>query len=261
MKVGFQTISWGRRLDDNGEKMLQVISKAGYEGVELMQHPNEFGSAKQLYYHLKRLNLKLLGMTGGSIKERVDFIEELIAIENRDLIRKNKRIRRNKKPIDKIIRFSRDYPYIYIDTWDQRQVRLVGPELTLALHPHMFKPVQTAHEAKKLLGDYSHLRFLPDTAHLTIAGANLLKLLEDNLARIIAVHLKDWASEFGRSYQFYSRGFGVQFGHGDVKLSESIEFLKSKRYNKWVVVEQDVADDPVEAARQCRNWLRVNHNV
>lgn len=254
MKVGFQTISWGRRLDDNGEKMLQVISKAGYEGVELMQHPNEFGSAKQLYSHLKHLELKLLGLMGGSIKERVNFIEELIDIENRDIMHQD-------KTTEKIIRFSRDYPYIYIDTWDERQVQLVGPELTLALHPHMFKPVQTAHEAEKLLGDYSHLRFLPDTAHLTITGANLLKLLEDNLARIIAVHLKDWASEFGRSYQFYSRGFGVQFGHGDVKLSESIEFLKSKRYNKWVVVEQDVADDPVEAAQQCRNWLRVNHRL
>ncbi len=254
MKVGFQTISWGRRLDDNGEKMLQVISKAGYEGVELMQHPNEFGSAKQLYSHLKRLNLKLLGLTGGSIKERVDFIEELKDIESRDLACEG-------EPLERVIRFSRDYPYICIDTWDQRQVRLVGPELTLALRPHMFKPVQTAQEAEKLLSDYSHLRFLPDTAHLTIAGANLLKLLEDNLARIIAVHLKDWASEFGQSYQFYSRGFGVQFGDGDVKLSESIEFLKSKRYNKWVVVEQDVADDPVEAAQQCRNWLRINHNI
>lgn len=254
MKVGFQTVSWGRRLHDDGKEMLQVISKAGYEGVELMQHPKEFGSAKQLYSHLKHLDLKLLGLAGGSIKERVDFIEELIDIENRAILRQN-------EPIEKIIRFGLDYPYIYIDTWDRRQVQLVESKLTLALHPHMFKPIQTAQETEKLLLEHNYLRFLPDTAHLTIAGANLLKLLDDNLRRIVAVHLKDWASEFGRSFQFYSRGFGVRFGHGDVRLSEIIEFLKLKRYNKWIVVEQDVADDPGEATRLCRNWLSVYHNL
>ena len=234
--------------------MLRVIKEAGYKGVELMQHPKEFGSAEQLYSHLKRFNLKLLGLTGGSILERADFIGELIEIETKYLVRED-------GPMTKIIRFGPHYPYIYIDTWDERQVLLVGPDLTLALHPHMFKPIQTAQEAEWLLRQYPSLRFLPDTAHLTIAGANLMELLENNLPRIIAVHLKDWASEFGRSYQFYSRGFGVRFGHGDVRLADTIEFLKSHKYNKWVVVEQDVADDPAEAAHLCRNWLRANHGL
>jgi len=48
--------------------------------------------------------------------------------------------------------------------------------------------------------------------HLSlIAGEDVRKVIEDNIDRIVAVHLKDWTSEFGRSYQFYSRGFGIQF--------------------------------------------------
>jgi sugar phosphate isomerase/epimerase len=125
----------------------------------------------------------------------------------------------------------------------------------------MFKPVQTAQEAEKLLKEHEDLRFLPDTAHLTIAGEDVLELLERNMNRLVGVHLKDWASEFGRSYQFYSRGFGVQFGYGDVRLSEIMEFLKSKKYNGWIVVEQDVADDPPEAVRNCREWLRGKHGI
>jgi sugar phosphate isomerase/epimerase len=252
MKVGFQTISWGRRLEDCGRPMLKAISEARYEGVELMQHPNEFGSAEQLYRNLRGNGLRLLGLAGGSIQERANFIEKLAEIETRAVVREDAK---------KVIRHQPDCPYIYVDTWDARQIQLIPPKVPLALHPHMFKPVQTGQEAEKLLGEHENLRFLPDTAHLTIAGENVQELLERNIDRIVGVHLKDWASEFGRSFQFYSRGFGVQFGYGDVKLPEIIESLKSKRYNRWIVVEQDVADDPLEAAKNCREWLRSKHGI
>ncbi len=255
MKVGFQTISWGRRLDNNGEPMLKAIAKAGYDGVEIMQHPKEFGSAKQLYQYLKDFNLKLLGLTGGSVKERSDFIRKLINIENRALLHEE-------KSIIKVIRFDKNHPYIYIDTWVETYYHLlVTQRLPLALHPHMFKPIQTAKEVEKLLQKYPALKFVPDTAHLTIAGEDVRKVIEDNFKRVVAVHLKDWSSEFGRSYQFYSRGFCIRFGHGDVKLNKIVDFLKSKRYKNWLVVEQDVTDDPQEAARLCRSWLRNNHNI
>lgn len=252
MKVGFQTISWGRRLEDHGRPMLEAIKEAGYEGVELMQHPKEFGSPKQLYNNLRENELKLLGLTGGSILERAKFIEKLAEIETRAVLRGD---------AEKIIRHQPDCPYIYLDTWHASQIQLIGPEIPIALHPHMFKPVQTAQEAEKLLREHQDIRFLPDTAHLTIAGENVVELLGRNMNCIVAVHLKDWASEFGRAYQFYSRGFGVQFGYGDVKLSEIVEFLKAKAYRGWVIVEQDVADDPLKAARRCRNWLRGNHAI
>jgi len=63
--------------------MLKAIGEAGYEGVELMQHPKEFDSAEELYRSLRENKLKLLGLTGGSILERAEFIDKLAEVEAR----------------------------------------------------------------------------------------------------------------------------------------------------------------------------------
>ena len=252
MKIGFQTVSWGRRLEDGGKRMLQSIRESGYQGVEIAQHPSALGSAKQTYELLKRCGLKLLGLSGGSVKERGAFLGELIHAENKALVR-------DKGPIKKVIRSDDNCPYIYVDTWESEQCReLMAQHYTLALHPHMFKPIQTAKEARKLLTEHPELCFLPDTAHLTVAGDTAEEVLNDNYDRIAAIHLKDWTSEFGRSYQYYSRGFSVRFGEGEVQLAKIVEFLRSKAYKGWVVVEQDVVGDPAGAAHDCIRWLKAH---
>ena len=59
MKVGYQTISWGRTLNDQGKTMLVIIREAGYNGVEIAQHPDEFGSPTNLYELLRDNGLNL----------------------------------------------------------------------------------------------------------------------------------------------------------------------------------------------------------
>jgi sugar phosphate isomerase/epimerase len=269
MKVGYQTISWGWGLADHGERMLRIIAEAGYSGVELAQHPDEFGSPRKLYEMLSDpdVNLRLLGLAGGSIQDRADFLSKLVDLEMTEFSK-------GEVSSDKFVQFDRDHPYVYVDSWDEYDAGLVLAKCCVALHPHMFKPIQTAREAYELLKKHPDLRFLPDTAHLTVAGENVLQVLKDSFALrvaaedaqngsgpkfgpVIGVHLKDWTSEFGRSYQFYSRGFGVRFGEGEVELEKIVRFLRSEAYNGWVVVEQDVAEDPVGATHACRRWLRA----
>jgi len=255
MKVALQTISWGRDLSDGGVQMLKAIRKAGYDGVELAQHPKVFKSATQLYSLLKgsgtkRDHLKLVGLAGGSLKERGVFLGELIEAQNLALLKE-------KGPLDRIVRFDKYYSYIYIDDWEKEVCKeLMLNHYTLALHPHMFKPIQNVKEAEKLLNEYSELCFLPDTAHLTVAGEDLEKIIILHLNRIVAIHLKDWTSVFGRSYQFYSRGFGIEYGYGDVHLDKIVRLLKSRKFRGWLIVEQDIVDNPFEAALSCRNWLK-----
>jgi sugar phosphate isomerase/epimerase len=276
MKVGYQTIPWGRTLTDGGRTMIETIREAGYAGIEIAQHPEEFGSAKALYELLRdydnpneehRRELKLLGLAGGAVSERLAFIEQLVSAENRDILTR-------KGKIGRVIGYESPYPYVYTDTWDDSGATgTMDRRRTFALHPHMFKPVQTASEALKVLREHPRLRFLPDTAHLTIAGEDIIDVLKeafkihareddsdqdapDRFGSVIAIHLKDWTSEFGRSYQFYSRGFGVAFGQGEVRLDKIVRFLAECGYNGWVVVEQDVVDDLVAAARSCRRWLQ-----
>jgi len=138
---------------------------------------------------------------------------------------------------------------------------------TLGLHPHWFMKVQRLAQARKRLGDhradhpdpadpkYNRLRFLPDTAHLTIADDDPMLAVNQFFDRLAAVHLKDWTPAYGRYSHRYSQGF-VSLGHGDVKLPEVLQALAEKKYDGWVVVEQDSADPTAaESAFQCAEWL------
>jgi sugar phosphate isomerase/epimerase len=109
-------------------------------------------------------------------------------------------------------------------------------------------------EAEALLTAYPKLRFLPDTGHLTVAGEDVVKVIERNFGRIEAVHLKDWRAEFGRAYPFYSQGF-TELGRGDVCLVETLRCLKDRGFEGWLVVEQDVALDAFKSAADSQEWL------
>jgi sugar phosphate isomerase/epimerase len=130
----------------------------------------------------------------------------------------------------------------------------------LALHPHMFTPIQTAHEAEQEMQKHPELRFLPDVAHLTVAGEEVVEVLKRNSDRLETIHLKDWTPEFGRAYQFYARGF-VELGQGQVDLEGTIEFLKAQGFRGWVIVDQNFTLDPSASARESRAWLRDHHAV
>lgn len=250
MYVGIQTISWGSHPDV--EHMLREIKEAGYDGVEFYQNPMDLGKLDELYALLKKLRLRLLGAAGGALDAKIDFIRAMMRADNLDWATSglgdgwrvafgpgNRR------------------PYIYVDEWRDEWAKELNQsdDLLFALHPHMFKPVQTASEAEAVMNRYPQLRFLPDTAHLTVAGEDVRAVLERNYHRIEAVHLKDWSAVFGRAYQFYSRGF-TELGKGDVLLDGVIDLLKKAGYNGWLVVEEDATMDPAGSAQRSRDWLR-----
>ena len=97
---------------------------------------------------------------------------------------------------------------------------------------------------------------LPDVAHLTIANEDPLSVVKDNLDKIVAIHLKDWSPEFGRSYHFYSRGF-CELGYGIVEFEALIEILREKNFKGWLVVEQDYSEEPNKSAKKSRDFLEA----
>jgi len=236
MHLGIQTITWSTT-DVDIPRMLQVIREFGYAGAEFAQAPESLGTPKVFLQMLD--GLEFLGLAGGSLPERIRFVTEFEQVA---------------APLRR--------PYIYLDEWDEEAEELVGKcDVVFGIHPHMFKPIQTAKDAEDLLTRYAHfaerVRLLPDTSHLTIAGENLVNVLKRNLGRIDAVHLKDWTPEFGRAYQFYSRGF-VGLGEGKVPLTDVLGLLRLKSFSGWLVAEQDAAEDPVESARKNMAWLQKN---
>jgi sugar phosphate isomerase/epimerase len=252
MQVAIQTISWGPRPNDL-TGLLREIREAGYTGIEFYQHPADLELPESLYRKLNGLGLRCIGIAGGSLQEKVDFVRGYTRAEQvslaQNIVAKGLK---GRPPITT----ERTTPYIYLDSWEGKAAEdALRIGMKLALHPHMFKQMQTLADVENLLENHTDLRFLPDTAHLTVAGEDIVKAIDHYYDRIDAIHLKDWRAEYGRAYQFYARGF-AELGKGDVALEDVIGLLFRRGYKKWVVVEQDVSRDPLRSAVASRDWLR-----
>lgn len=255
MRVGIQTVSWGPRPRISINTMLEEAKRAGYEGVELMQDPRVLGEPEQLVTALQDHGLTLLGFSGGSVEERIEYVRRLEKLmgDQPPSFGWGIRIYKNK---------DMTRPYVYVDEWreDHHAPLLKQTDVVLALHPHMFTTVQTATEAARVLDAHPELSFLPDTAHLAIAGDDPVRAIELNFSRLAAVHLKDWTAEFGRAYPFYARGF-VHLGVGTVPVKTVVGMLEKMNYVGWLVVEQDWAANPFASAEASRVWLRKETGI
>jgi signal transduction histidine kinase/sugar phosphate isomerase/epimerase len=250
VRIAFETVIWGRRLDDV-EFVLDTIAAFGYQGVEFAQSPEEIfvrdrvspegrrpvKDVTELLSLLEVRSLVLVGLSGGTLTSRMRFCGKY-------------------RP-----------EFLYVENWreddqEAREALAAEPPFTLALHPQWFKRVQRVPQVKELLKRYRdqypagrHLRFLPDTAHMTIVGdrpADAISELFDDLA---AVHIKDWIPTYGRYSQRYAQGF-VPLGRGVVPLGEVLKLLRDRQFQGWIVAAVDfAAESGSEVAAECADWL------
>lgn len=226
MKIGIHSRIWGIKFRDI-RRALDLIAEAGYQGVEFSQRWDALGvqGPEELLELLKERNLVLLSLTNGTLKERLAFCRKSCP------------------------------EYLYIKHWDLKKIpamKRLG--FTPALHPGMFTPIRRIADAVPLLKKYPALRLLFDTAHLTIAGDDLLTSIQQVKDRLAAVHLKDWTPEFGRSGPRYGRGF-TEFGHGIVNLDSVLQELQKISYDGWLVAEIEKLGDEVSAIAASAEWL------
>lgn len=232
IKIGYQSIIW-RSVNNNLPYALDTIAGAGYIGVEFAQRPDELGDIGQLIEMCRQRNLTILGFAGGSLVDRVNFCRDF-------------------KPL-----------YLYIKDWDdQNATYAIEKGFTLALHPHVYMHIHRLADALKLLEIHPEIKFLPDTAHLTIVGDDPVEAIRMTKDKIICVHLKDWTSKYGRSPFRYARGF-TELGKGVVKLDDVLEELEKIEYSGWIVIEQDKTDSyPEKSIIECSGWLeKKGYNI
>jgi signal transduction histidine kinase/sugar phosphate isomerase/epimerase len=235
MNLGFQTIIFGRRLDDL-DRVLLTIRAAGFEGVEFFQHHESIlGSDRQpvtykvLLEKMRDNDLELLGLSGGSLADRVLYVGD------------------DPKPL-----------YLYVDDLDDPENQIALEKgFTLAVHPHVF----TKHERidrvlQHPLLSNPNVFLLPDTAHLAIVGDDPVQVLRSiHLDRVIGVHLKDWVAAFGRAYNSYAKGF-TELGLGNVPVDRIVKLLRDRNYRGWLIVEQDYSSrGPCHSIAANTEWL------
>jgi inosose dehydratase len=120
--------------------------------------------------------------------------------------------------------------------------------LELLIHPHVGTLVETAADVQRALA-VTDVRWVFDTGHLLIGGVDPSSFVREHADRIGHVHLKDVNAVLaGRVRhgeltlaQATQEGLFRPLGDGDAEIDEVIRLLVEAGYERWLVLEQDVA--------------------
>src|SRR4051812_33393906 len=140
--------------------------------------------------------------------------------------------------------------------------------LELVLHPHVGTLVETAADVERALA-HTDVRWCFDTGHLLIGGVDPVDFVREHAARIGHVHIKDVDARLAdrvRSgaltlVQATQAGLFRPLGEGDARIDEVVRLLDESRYERWLVLEQDIAITGSEPAVGAGPALDVRKSI
>ncbi len=120
--------------------------------------------------------------------------------------------------------------------------------LTLVLHPHAGTLLETASDIGHALA-HTDVPWCFDTGHLLIGGVDPAQFVRDHADRIGHVHLKDVDAALAERVrdqrlslvEAVQHGLFKPLGDGDARIDEVVRLLDDAGYERWLVLEQDVA--------------------
>jgi len=120
--------------------------------------------------------------------------------------------------------------------------------LELVLHPHAGTLVETAADVERALA-HTDVPWCLDTGHLLIGGVDPERFVREHASRIGHVHLKDVDARLAERLrrgelslvQATQHGLFRPLGEGDARIDEVVRLLDDGGYERWLVLEQDVA--------------------
>jgi inosose dehydratase len=120
--------------------------------------------------------------------------------------------------------------------------------LELVLHPHVGTLVETAKDVERALA-HTDVAWCFDTGHLLIGGSEPVDFVRHHADRIGHVHLKDVDASLAERVrsgeltlvQATQGGLFQPLGEGDARIDEVVRLLEDAGYERWLVLEQDVA--------------------
>jgi inosose dehydratase len=118
----------------------------------------------------------------------------------------------------------------------------------LVLHPHAGTVLETAADVEHALA-HTDVPWCFDTGHLLIGGVDPLRFVAEHGERIGHVHFKDVDARVARRFidrelslmQAVQHGLFRPLGEGDARIEEVFRALADAEYERWLVLEQDLA--------------------
>ena len=138
--------------------------------------------------------------------------------------------------------------------------------LRQVFHSHFGSVVETDAELARVL-EGSEVSLVLDTAHLTLGGTDVLRLLDRYAHRVGLVHLKDVDPALGARLtagelslmQAVHGGLFPPLGRGELAIAEIVARLEESGRDLWYVLEQDAAI--AEGDLSAVAWLRRNADL
>jgi len=293
IRIGNAPVSWAV-YEANGphpsfERVLDAVSLTGYQGVELGPLGFMPTDPARLAEELDRRKLTLassyLALPLEDPTERPTAIaraldvarllasrgtEELIIADDEDAERMRYAGRAD----------TAGAPRWNPKQWDEakRTLRAVSQALydelrmRVVVHPHAGTFIETPEEIDRLLSltPVGYVDLCLDTAHCVYGGGDPMAVLAAHPHRVRYLHLKDIRADALRKVrdqkEGFRRGAGVFCapGEGSIPFGQLVEALRRRRYQGWLVVEQDIVPDdvgrltpdPFDSARRSREYLR-----
>ena len=169
-------------------------------------------------------------------------------------------------------------PRLSADQWDvfASGVNAIAREvhsqlgLNVVFHHHCAGYVETADETRQLMQrtDPNLVGLCLDTGHWHYAGGNALDAIHEYGTRVRYLHFKDCDPRIRQQciaqsldhFQATRLGVYCELGKGEVDFPGILAAMEKLGYDGWVIVEQDVLvddlDAPKQSARRNRDYLR-----
>jgi inosose dehydratase len=118
----------------------------------------------------------------------------------------------------------------------------------LVLHPHAGTVLETRQDVENAL-EHTHVPWCLDTGHLLIGGVDPVEFATHHADRIGHVHFKDVDNGVAERFrqgeldlmQAVQHGLFKPLGSGDARIDEVVDALRAAGYERWLVLEQDLA--------------------
>ena len=134
----------------------------------------------------------------------------------------------------------------------------------VGIHNHLGSLVETQAQLEEFLRRCPACGIVCDTGHLAAAGGDVLAVVKQYSARILAMHVKDWRSTGSASpvnnSDWYKCGYFTGLGKGNIGQNNAavIKALRAGDYSGWVFVEHDThKQDPLIDLSESRQYLKA----
>jgi inosose dehydratase len=126
------------------------------------------------------------------------------------------------------------------------------------LHNHMGQIVQSPEEVDRCMAmtDPQLFYFSPDTAHLHLAGCDVVQTLEKHKHRLMLADYKDARRLPSAKPDTFDRESIFDLGDGEIDFPGCHRVLKSNNFDGWLIVDLDIArQGPRASYERCGKYV------